>query len=206
MSNKKIENKRIKSTRKYFADLQERHSKLNIVRVDLGYSKEYSKNTKLKDANKDLDKMFNNMRSKPTIFKDKVGHVVKREYTEDKGVHIHAIFAFDGQKVQKDKLKAKQIGEYWSNEITKNKGSYHNCNMNKYKVNGVGMIDHRDSEKRKVLDEVVIPYLCKDEQKVDAVKSNTKDRSLTRGTIPKGKKKIGRPRNKKELIKDETKS
>lgn len=194
MLNKKLENKRIKSTRKYFDDLQEKHSKLNIARLDLYYNKKFSNEITLEEANKDLDNMFNNMRSKPSIFKDKVGHVVKREYTEDKGVHIHALFIYDGQKIHKDILKAKQIGEYWKNEITKNKGDYHNCNMNKYPKKGIGMIDHRDTEKRKVLDEIVIKYLCKDEQCIDSLTSSKKDRAFTRGIVSKEKKKTGRPR------------
>lgn len=195
MSNKKTVNKRIKSTKEYIDSLQEKHSKLNIVRNDLYYSKEFSKKRTLDDANKYLGRMFNNSRSKPTIFKDIVGHVIKREFTEDKGVHIHALFIFDGQIVHKDKLKGKQIGEYWSNEITKNEGAYHNCNMNNYEENGIGMLDHRDSEKRKILDEIVIPYLCKDEQDIDPLKKSKKDRAFTRGTIKKTKKKKeGRPR------------
>ena len=150
----------------------------------------------LEEANKDINKMFNNMRSKKSIFENKVGHVVKREHTDDKGVHIHAIFAFDGQRVHKDILKAKQIGEYWSKEITKDKGKYHNCNMNDYEESGIGMLDHRDSKKRKVLDEVVIPYLCKDEQSINPLKNTNKDRAFTRGIVLKGKKKEGRPREK----------
>jgi len=199
MSNKKLENKRLQSTKKYLDNLQERYSKLNIIRNDLYYDKQFSKDITLEEANKDLERLFNNTRSKPTIFKNIVGHVVKREYTKDKGVHIHALFIFDGQKVHKDKLKAKQIGEYWSKEITKSKGAYHNCNMNEYKQSGVGILDYKDENKREILDEMVISYLCKDEQKIEDIKidSKKKDRSFTRGIISKKKSNSGRPR--KEL-------
>jgi hypothetical protein len=193
MSNKKNTNKRIESTKKYIDALSKEHSKLNIVRVDLAYKKPYSNNITLEDANRDINHMFNNMRSKPKIFKDKIGYVCKREYTEDKGVHFHILFIYDGQKVQKDVYKGKQIGEYWE-QVTKEQGSYHNCNQNEYKRNGIGILNHSDSDKRKILDEDVIAYLCKDEQDIEPIKKNKKDRAFTRGTLPKKKDKMGRPR------------
>ena len=193
MANKKNTNKREKSTKQYIDALSKEYSKLNMVRIDLGYKKPHSDKMTLEDANKDLNHMFNNMRSKSSIFKDKVGYVCKKEYTKDKGVHFHALIIYDGQKVKNDMHKAKQIGGYWE-QITKEKGSYHNCNQNKYKRKGVGMLDHRDSEKRKILDEDVISYLCKDEQDIKPIKKNKKDRAFIRGTIPKSKGNVGRPR------------
>lgn len=197
MSNKKNVKKRIESTKKYIDDLQKEYSKLNIVRVDLTYKKPYSDDITLDEANNHSDRILNNRRSKPTIFKDQIGHIIKREYTEDKGVHFHALFIYDGQKVQKDAFKADQIGEYWQNEITQGQGSYHNCHRNKYKNNGIGIIDHKDSEKRKILDEQVIAYLCKDDQAIDPIKQSKKDRAFTRGIITKSKENIGRPRKQK---------
>ena len=62
--------------------------------------------------------MLNNRRTKPSIFENMVGYIAKREYTEDKGPHIHTLFIYDGQKVSKDAFKGDQIGAYWKNEIT----------------------------------------------------------------------------------------
>jgi len=194
MSNNKNSNKRIESTKKYIDELCSEYSKLNIVRVDLSYKKPHSDKITLEDANNDLNRMFNNMRSKPSIFKDKVGFICKREYTEDKGVHFHAIIIYDGQKVQKDVYKANQIGEYWE-QITKEKGTHHNCHLNDYKRKGIGMLDYRDTDKRKILDEDVISYLCKDEQGIEPIKTNKRDRAFTRGTLPKSKGNKGRPRS-----------
>lgn len=188
-------NKRTESTKSYIDKLSKEYSKLNIVRVDLSYKKPYSDNITLEDANKDLNRMFNNMRSKSSVFMDKVGYICKREYTEDKGIHFHAIFIYDGQKVQKDAFKGDQIGQYWENEITQGHGSHHNCNRNKYERIGTGMLDHKDSEKRKILDQYVLSYLCKDEQDIAPIKESNKDRAFTRGIITKSKEKIGRPRH-----------
>jgi hypothetical protein len=196
MSNKKNTNKRMVGTKRYIDELSKNYSKLNIVRIDLSYKKPHSDTVTLEDANKDLNHMFNNMRSKPSIFKDKIGYVCKKEYTKGKGVHFHAMFIYDGQKIQNSTYKAKQIGEYWE-QLTDEKGSHHNCHFNVYKRKGVGMLDHRDSEKRKVLDEDVISYLCKDDEKQDIkpIKKSKKDRAFIRGTISKSKGNLGRPRD-----------
>jgi hypothetical protein len=196
MNNQKIMDKRIASTKQYIDVLSENYSKLNMIRVDLSYKKPHSDTMTLDDANSDFNRMMNNRRSKPSIFKELVGHMCKKEYTENKGVHFHAFFFYDGQKVLKDILKADQIGEYWINEITKGKGSYHNCNRNrnKYLFPAVGILDHKDSKKRENLD-IAVSYLCKDDyQDIEPIKSNEKDRAFVRGTIPKSKKKLGRPR------------
>ncbi len=194
MSNKKVVNKRIAGTNKYVDALQGKCSKLCAVRVDLAYEKPYSDEITLDDANRDLNRMLNNRRSKQSIFKHNVGYVAKKEYTEKKGVHFHAYFFYDGQKVQKDVFKGEQIGKYWNEQITDGKGSYHNCNRNNYVHNGLGIIEHNDSEKRKNLD-IGMAYLCKDDhQDITPVKSNQKDRAFVRGTMPNSKKKVGRPR------------
>jgi len=193
MNNTTKLNKRIESSKKYVDALQEQYSKLNVIRVDLGYK--HGSNVTLEEANNDFNRLLNNMRSKPSIFEHKVGYTCKKEFTKDKGVHIHAFFMFDGQKVQKSAFKADQIGKYWDESITKEKGSYHNCHRNNYKKNGIGMLEHSDSEKREHLDEAMA-YICKEEQSVGAVSDNKKDREITRGTIPKKRKSnMGRPRS-----------
>ena len=83
----------------------------------------------------------------------------------------------------------------WKKDITKGKGLFHNCSKNEYKNKGIGIIDHRDKEKRKILDENVLPYLCKDEQNENTLKTNSKDRTFTRGIVKKTKSNAGRPRS-----------
>ena len=206
MTNKNVVNKRTESTSVYVNALQEEYSKLCAVRVDLAYKKPYSDDITLDDANKDINRMLNNRRSKPSVFKDNVGYIIKKEYTDAKGVHFHIYFFFDGNKVHKDIYKAEQVCNYWIEDITDGKGTSHNCNRNKYKDNGVGMIDHRDSKKRENLDKG-IAYLCKDDEKqdIEPVKSNKNDRAFVRGTMPRKKKKnAGRPRKKQ--CRDKTRS
>ncbi len=193
MSNITKVDKRIESSKKYVDALQEQCSKLNVIRLDLGYKD--NSDVTLEEASNDLNRLLSNRRSKPSIFEHNVGYTCKKEYTKDKGVHIHAFFMFDGQKVQKSAYKADQIGKYWDESITKEKGSYHNCHRNKYKKNGIGMLEHNDSTKREYLDEAM-KYIFKDEQTIKVISDNKKDRAVTRGTMPKKKEKVGRPRKK----------
>ena len=194
-------NKREESTKEYMDVLQEKYSKLNVVRVDLAYEKPYSDDVTLDEVNRHLKKITSDTRSKPSIFKAKVGYIIKKEYTEDKGMHIHAAILFDGQKVKNDVLKAIEIGKYWNESVTNKIGSYHNCNLDANKIygeqNAVGMLDHSDIEKRKKLDSA-ISYLCKDEQSIESMKSSKQDRAFLRGTMPKRKSNKGRPRKSKD--------
>ena len=192
LENKKTR-RRQNSNKAYIDALQENYSKINVIRVDIAYKKPYSEEITVDDAAKDLNRLLNNRRSKPSIFEDNIGYAIKKEYTEDKGVHFHAFFMFNGQKVLKDSFKADEIGTYWNEQITKGKGTYYNCNRNQYPEHGIGMLEHRDTEKRKNLDKAMI-YLAKDEQQAIYSIAEKKERSFVRGTIPKSNGNIGRPR------------
>jgi hypothetical protein len=197
--NKRKVTKRKNSEELYVDALQDNYSKLCTVRVDLFCDKndKGKADVSYEEANNDFNRLMSNRRSKPTIFKNNVGYICKKEDTPDRGVHFHTVFFFDGQAVKQDVHKAKQIGEYWSKEIRKDKGHYHNCNLNADKNygdnNGIGMLDYRDTKKRKNLDKA-IGYMCKDEQNIEDTTDSKKNRSIVRGTMPKKKGKIGRPR------------
>lgn len=184
------------STTTYIDDLFDIYSKIQVIRLDLGYTKEHARDASLEEINQDLTHLLNNRRTKPSVFANMIGYVAKRERTEDKGPHIHTIFIYDGQKVSKDAYKGDQIGEYWKNNITDGKGIYHNCNRekDKYAECALGMIDHTDEAKRTVLKEKAIAYLCKEEQSVAPIKQSGNERSFTRGISPRRKNNVGRPR------------
>lgn len=184
------------STKKYLNELFENTSKIQAIRVDLGYRKEYAREASLDNINKDLSHLLNNRRTKPSVFENMIGYIAKREYTEDKGPHVHGFFFYDGHKVSKDAFKGDQIGNYWKNEITNGKGIFHNCNIEKDKYSdcALGMIDHTDDTKRTVLNQKAIGYLCKAEQSIDPIKQSGHERIFTRGIAPKRKSNAGRPR------------
>lgn len=189
------EKRRQASNEKYVDALQENHSKLCVVRLDLGYKKDETNkaNITLEEANKDINKLLNNRRNNST-FDNNVGYLIKIEYGKDRDVHLHTFLFYDGQKMQRDMIMGEKIGKYWSENITDGKGTYYNCNRNDYKEkHAIGMLDYRDVEKRRNLNSAMA-YLVKEDQSIDALKENEKDRSIRRGTLPKGKSNKGRPR------------
>lgn len=183
------------SNEKYVDALQNRYSKLCVIRDDFGFKKDENNqvNVTLQEANKYATTLLNNSRNNST-FDNMVGYIFKIEDGVDRGVHLHTLFFFDGNKVQNDKFKGEQLGKYWE-KVTDGKGSYHNCNRSDYKEKATGMLDYRDTEKRRVLDKAMA-YLAKDDQRVEALKENEKDRVIRRGTMPKEKGNKGRPRDK----------
>jgi len=186
--------KREASTLKYIDTLQDVNSKLCVIRLDLAYKKPYSNDISVDEANKDFKRMLNNSRSN-SIFDDMVGYVCKREYTQDKGVHFHTLFFYNGQKVKNDKHKGDELGQYWTERITEGRGSMYNCNRNTYKERGIGMLNYDDTKKREYLNKS-LSYLCKDDENQAIGESGV--RELIRGTMPKGKIKSGRPRKNEE--------
>lgn len=186
-----------RSVNNYINSLHDQYSKILAIRVDLGYLKEHSEQALLSDIKKDVKKLLDNRRGKPSIFQDQVGYVVKYENAPDKGPHAHALFLYDGQHVQKDAYIGDQIGKYWSENITAGKGVHHNCNRDKdkYKDCGIGMINHADSHKRENLLNHVVPYMLKADQSIDDLRENGRERAITKGITPKPKSGAGRPRS-----------
>ena len=188
-------NRRKQSTEKYIDALLENNSKLCAIRVDLKYKKEFAKDISLDVINRDLKRMLDNRRSNKNVFGNNLGYVIKKEVSDNGNLHLHALFLEDGNKVQKAAYKADQIGQYWSENITKGKGCYENCNRRNYENNGIGMVDYKDKEKVNNLKEHVVSYFYKTiTQSIDENKSNPKDRAIVRGTMPKPKSNAGRPR------------
>ena len=186
-----------RSVNNYINSLHDQYSKILAIRVDLGYLKEHSEQALLSDIKKDVKKLLDNRRGKPSIFQDQVGYVVKYESASAKGPHAHALFLYDGQHVQKDAYIGDQIGKYCSENITAGKGVHHNCNRDKdkYKDCGIGMINHADSHKRENLLNHVVPYMLKADQSIDDLRENGRERAITKGITPKPKSGAGRPRS-----------
>lgn len=111
--------------------------------------------------------------------------------------HAHALLLFNGQKVCKDAHLGDQIGNYWNEKITGGSGVFHNCSRDKdrYEQCGIGMIDHSDFAKRAILEEKVIGYMLKDEQRIDGIKQSGREKSVTKGVCTRKRSNAGRPRN-----------
>lgn len=140
----------------------------------------------------DRERLFENMRGKPSLFKYMVGHVCSIEWSRVGGYHMHLALFFDGSKVQKHEWLADEIGKYWVDVITDGRGLYFNCNREQYPMYFIGMVDHRDAEKRLGLLQC-LEYLAKVDQFVQ-VKPSVKCKTFTTGHMPKPSGNGGRPR------------
>ncbi len=141
-------------------------------------------------------RLYDNMRGKKSLFGGKVGHIVCFEYARASGYHIHLILFFDGSKRTLDHAwLASEIGRYWDETITRGKGYHFNCNTQKYRKNGIGVVNYHDQEKRRNLLTAAL-YLAKAEQFVCA-KPSKGFKTFSLGQTPTGwAPGLGRPRNK----------
>lgn len=183
-------------------------TRLVVLRIDLEYRKEHKDQISVVDAIADLDHFFNNQR-KNSLFKGKLGFIVKLEYGILKGLHFHLILFFDGaiKDGRRDVYWAQKIGEYWVEVVTKGRGDYWNINNNKQEfkrkgILGIGLIHNDEDHLFNNLKHRVIDYLCKSTQFVkaklpDELASSGRStiRRIRRGNYPRAvKRKPGRPR------------
>lgn len=152
------------------------HSRVMVLRIDLGYKKNYAEKFNatpyalLDEANSHRDKFLKHARE--TLLKDSwIGYAWKLEYGPDKRFHYHLLIFLNGARVRQDVSIARLIGEHWENEITKGNGVYFNCNAKKKKYThlGIGVIDRTDQRAITELKTWVVSYLCKRDKYISLV-------------------------------------
>jgi len=163
--------------------------RVSVLRLDLGYDKEFASQMSLQELSDDIDHLRNNYRHSP-IFHDKIADYFKIEYGIDRGPHCHAVFFFNGSK--RNPIShihhAQEIGEYWKKDITKGRGYYYNCNADAedHENNGnrgIGDIHHYDSRLIDNLKEKVFAYFVKSDQFVQ-VATNPRFKRFRRSQAP----------------------
>lgn len=105
----------------------------------------------LQEVQKDRDRLFGNMKGKPSLFRHLAGYVWRIEYTRLAGYHMHVMLFFDGENVKNHQFYAQEIGNYWRDVVTEGRGYFENCNRNKSRYGeawALGLIDHWDGTKR----------------------------------------------------------
>lgn len=170
------------------------HSRLMVVRVDLGYSELDSPYIDYETARYHREQLclaFNTH----SLFNHLLGYAWKLEWQPKKGFHYHSIFFFDGHQCQEDITQARLIGEMWERTITGGQGRCWNCNLNAdktYHYNAMGCIDYHDSEKQRGLFKLA-KYLTKiDEYAAMLVNGRTFQTSRKPGIQDRPRR--GRPR------------
>lgn len=106
------------------------YSKVMPVRVDFCLMKTYEERYDYLELRGLFNRLLNN-RHKNSLFKHCISYLSRLEYANDSGWHIHALFLFDGQKVQNDYAYADAICRYWRETVTKDKGRAYSRNMDR---------------------------------------------------------------------------
>jgi hypothetical protein len=155
------------SSVRYIDEIIAAHSKVIVIRLDFHQPISASVEYDMQQAIANMDRLIANMRHN-AIFKHLLGYVVKLEYGLIRGAHWHAIFFFNGQirNPKSHVFIAKQIGDYWVQEITGGYGTYYNCNNDiqdheSRGTCGIGLVERSDSERIQNLKDRVASYLCK---------------------------------------------
>ncbi|NWK43320.1 hypothetical protein [Ralstonia pickettii] len=73
------------------------------------------------------DRLLENMRAKPSIFRSMVGYVWRIEWSYA-GFYLRVVFLFDGIAPMIDAQPADLIGQYWVDAITKGRGTFRHQN------------------------------------------------------------------------------
>jgi len=144
--------------------LRELCSKLLVIRVDFGYGEDRQHFIKIDDVFRHIEFFANKMNS--NVFSHELGRAFVIEQAREKGYHVHAVFFFNGHKVQNDWFKAKQIGDLWVS-VAEGMGTYFNLHTKEAKreyieegLLGIGMILRKDDQTFKNL-LVTLNYFAK---------------------------------------------
>lgn len=194
-------NKNYKEMVAYVKALFLQHSRLKILRIDLGYQVPkrwpavHERGVTPAVAKGHREKLQRFLRTK--LAKEGVlGFAWKLEYGLEKSFQYHLIVFLDGTKMHHDDNIAKMIGEQW--EVNSDgRGLYYNCNSYKsgYKQSGIGIVNSCDLGGMHGL-QGAIRYMTKTDYYIKLVLPE-KGRTFGKGNMPNpnsGKAKAGHMR------------
>ena len=146
--------------------LFEHHSRILVVRVDLGYRQEFARTIPLEIAQKHRDQLLADRRDSLEVFDGLVGYAWCLEYGEEgSGYHYHLLAFYNGA-IRRDGVSVGiAIGNLWKS-ITNSRGQCYVSNFDEEKLAtlgclGIGMIHRNDIPKRICLIEKVAAYITK---------------------------------------------
>lgn len=188
---KRMEARNSRSLAEYCDNLFDAHSRLLVVRVDLGYTKDRYDFLTTPEVIQDRIKYLKKVSRK---FDGLVGYAWGMEYGWKRRYHFHMVFMFNGAVHRSDVRLGNQLGELWK-DTCHTDGTYFNCNADKARYRDscyLGMVDYYDEYKRQVMKDKVT-YLCKLDDYVTAlIKKN--QRCFGRMESPTRRSRAGRPR------------
>lgn len=161
--------RRFNSIHQFIDECFEIRSRLLVLRLDFGYRQDICPD--LQTVIRQRDRLLRYLRE-PYDRQHQgayIGMMWKLEYGQDKGYHLHTLIVLDGSKLLADYIHAKMIGDYWKQHLTQGDGLYYNCNADKgkYEHCGIGMVEHRDQQKRDYLLNHAASYLAKEDKLIE---------------------------------------
>lgn len=123
----------LKSAMEYVDALRQRYACLLVVRVDLGYRPEALDSVNLYDFSKARKRYFKHLKDQSAL-KSLKGYIWVIEEGDDKGLHLHGLFFFDGSQAAQDITLGQILGEHWISS-TQGQGRYFNVNAEHSKQN-----------------------------------------------------------------------
>ena len=146
--------------------LFEYHSRMLVVRVDLGYRQEFAREIPLEIVQKHRDQLLADKRAYPEAFDGLLAYAWGFECSEQGGgYHYHFLALYNGALRRDGVGIGLAIGSLW-NSITNSCGQYYVSNFDEAKLAklgclGIGMIHRNDVPKRICLIEKVAAYITK---------------------------------------------
>jgi hypothetical protein len=158
-----------------------RRSRYLVLFLTLNYKPQYRDDITLGTIQRHRDRFFDYMESDDhPLLGEICGLIWKLEEGQySGGLHLHLVVFYSGKR-RGDVMIARQIGEYWSDTITRGWGAYRNSNADKDRLEyrwgvGIGQVNrHRDS-KRDSLQLFIENYMTKSNQ---VPRARTKDDKL----------------------------
>jgi len=111
----------------YVNDLRAAYRKLMVIRLDLYADWAMYDPRNLPEC---WEAMLKRIRNQYPSF---AGYVLKFEFGQDRGVHLHTLLFLNGSEVRQDVVIARALGELWISIPPQGVGSYHNANAHHYK-------------------------------------------------------------------------
>jgi hypothetical protein len=176
-----------------------RHSRMLVLRLDIGYSLTYLQSQgfviSLDRVKRDFSVFLRFLR-RGRLKESLCGYVWKLEFGPTKQYHYHLMIFLDGARHQEDVSLCEEIGVVWSRKVTNGHGCYFNCNRQKerYSRRGIGMVSWDDAEMIENL-KWAGKYLVKKDLLIRP-NLNNKERMFGKSSVSTEGGKVGRPRRR----------
>ncbi|MFL9928830.1 inovirus-type Gp2 protein [Paraburkholderia sp. RL18-103-BIB-C] len=170
-----------------------------VIELTLKYESQYRGSITLDDVMKHRDKFFRARWRDNHVMSCVKAYVWAIEEGEEAGFHLHVVL-FCLPVTKDDERLGNQMGDFWSEVVTEDRGKYWNSNRADLKPGyetrghgiGVGLIGHSDVKMRGSLLENLL-YLAKGEQQLQIRTEGNNVHTFNMSDVPK-KLKAGRPR------------